>query len=67
VGSKREGKSTALARSPERLARLPVQVTRRRRSGASQSRYLRSAHMVKVGCGFDEKAFAGVVDPAHGG
>ena len=58
--SKLEGKSTALVRP---LALLPVRVTEPASSkrGEPVAVYLRSGHIVKVGRGFDEEAFARVV------
>lgn len=61
--SKLEGKSTALVRSESPLALLPVQVTESApaKRGEPVAVYLRSGHIVKVGRGFDEEAFARVV------
>ena len=55
--------TTALVQSPEPLALLPVQVTEPAspRRGEPVAVYLRSGHIVKVGRGFDEEAFARVV------
>ena len=66
--NKLEGKSTALARSPGPLALLPVQVTEPAPSkrGEPVAVYLRSGHIVKVGRGFDEEAFARVVAMLEG-
>lgn len=61
--AKLEGKGTALVRSPAPLALLPVQVTESSSSkrGEPVAVYLRSGHIVKVGRGFDEEAFARVI------
>jgi hypothetical protein len=63
---KLEGKSTALVRSP--LALLPVKVTEPApvKRGEPVAVYLRSGHIVKVGRGFDEEAFARVVAVLEG-
>ena len=60
--AKLEGKTTALVRQGA-LALLPVQVTEPATSkrGEPVAVYLRSGHIVKVGRGFDEEAFARVV------
>ena len=59
--TKLEGKSTA-------LALLPVQVTEPPppKRGEPVAVYLRSGHIVKVGRGFDEEAFARVVAVLEG-
>jgi hypothetical protein len=61
--AKLEGKSTALVRAQSPLALLPVQVTEpvAPKRGEPVAVYLRSGHIVKVGRGFDEEAFARVV------
>lgn len=67
---KLEGKSTALVRSQSPLALLPVQVTEPAsppKRGEPVAVYLRSGHIVKVGRGFDEEAFARVVAVLEGG
>jgi hypothetical protein len=69
--SKLEGKATALVRSESPLALLPVQVTasaqrKRGERGEPVAVYLRSGHIVKVGRGFDEEAFARVVAVLEG-
>jgi hypothetical protein len=66
--TKLEGSSTALARSPSPLALLPVQVTESSpaKRGEPVAVYLRSGHIVKVGRGFDEEAFARVVAVLEG-
>ncbi len=46
--------------SPSSMSLLPVRVVEPKR-GEPVSVVLRSGHMVKVGCGFDEEAFARVV------
>jgi hypothetical protein len=55
--------STALVRSPSALTLLPVQVTESAptKRGEPVAVYLRTGHIVKVGRGFDEEAFARVV------
>lgn len=55
--------TTALVRSPAPLALLPVQVAEpaQVKRGEPVAVYLRSGHIVKVGRGFDEEAFARVV------
>src|SRR3954469_7839088 len=60
--AKLEGKATSLVRSESSLALLPVQVTDSAPSkrGEPVAVYLRSGHIVKVGRGFDEEAFARV-------
>jgi hypothetical protein len=65
--AKLEGKSTALVRSSS-LALLPVQVTESApaKRGEPVAVYLRSGHIVKVGRGFDEEAFARVVAVLEG-
>ena len=67
--AKLEGNSTALVRSESPLALLPVQVTASAPSkrGEPVAVYLRSGHIVKVGRGFDEEAFARVVAVLDGG
>ena len=61
--SKLEGKTTALVRSESSLALLPVEVTEsaQPKRGEPVAVYLRSGHIVRVGRGFDEEAFARVV------
>jgi hypothetical protein len=61
--AKLEGKNTALVRSESSLAFLPVQVTESAptKRGEPVAVYLRTGHIVKVGRGFDEEAFARVV------
>jgi hypothetical protein len=61
--AKLEGKTTALVRSESSLALLPVQVTVSAPSkrGEPVAVHLRSGHIVKVGRGFDEDAFARVI------
>lgn len=62
--AKFDGKSTALVPAqPAPLALLPVQVTEPAQSkrGEPVAVYLRSGHIVKVGRGFDEEAFARAV------
>lgn len=59
--AKLDGKTTALVRQPP-LALLPVKVTEgSTKRGEPVAVYLRSGHIVKVGRGFDEEAFARVV------
>lgn len=67
--AKLEGKHPALVRSESGLALLPVQVTESGPSkrGEPVAVYLRSGHIVKVGRGFDEEAFARVVSLLEGG
>ena len=67
--AKLEGKSTALVTTQSSLALLPVQVTESAPSkrGEPVAVYLRSGHIVKVGRGFDEEAFARVVAVLEGG
>jgi len=67
--TKLEGKSTALVRSDSSLAFLPVKVTEPAspKRGEPVAVYLRSGHIVKVGRGFDEEAFARVVAVLEGG
>src|SRR5687768_6441847 len=57
---KLESASTALVRSESPLALLPVHVTpaSQPKRGEPIAVYLRSGHIVKVGRGFDEDAFA---------
>lgn len=66
--NKLEGKSTALVRSSSPLALLPVQLTEPAppKRGEPVAVYLRSGHIVKVGRGFDEEAFARVVAVLEG-
>ena len=66
--NKLEGKATALVRSQAPLALLPVTVTEPASSkrGEPVAVYLRSGHIVKVGRGFDEEAFARVVAVLEG-
>ena len=66
---KLEGKTTAVVRSASSLALLPVQVTEPApaKRGEPVAVYLRSGHIVKVGRGFDEEAFARVVAVLEGG
>ena len=66
--SKLEGKTSALVRSESPLALLPVQVTEsaQPKRGEPVAVYLRSGHIVKVGRGFDEEAFARVVAVLEG-
>jgi len=62
--NKLEGKPTALARTQQgAVSLLPVQVTESSSSkrGEPVAVYLRSGHIVKVGRGFDEEAFARIV------
>jgi len=65
---KLEGKSSALVRSQSSMALLPVQVTESApaKRGEPVAVYLRSGHIVKVGRGFDEEAFARVVAVLEG-
>ena len=67
--NKLEGKSATLVRSQSSLDLLPVQVTESATSkrGEPVAVYLRSGHIVKVGRGFDEEAFARVVALLEGG
>jgi hypothetical protein len=67
--NKLEGKNTALVRSQSSLALLPVHVTEPAspKRGEPVAVYLRSGHIVKVGRGFDEEAFARVVAVLEGG
>jgi hypothetical protein len=60
--NKLEGKALAMAGS-QSLALLPVQVTQaaQPKRGEPVAVYLRTGHVVKVGRGFDEEAFARVV------
>ena len=66
--NKLEGKATALIRSESPLALLPVQVTEpaQPKRGEPVAVYLRSGHIVKVGRGFDEEAFARVIAVLEG-
>ena len=66
--AKLEGKGTALVRSESSMALLPVQVTEPLppKRGEPVAVYLRSGHIVKVGRGFDEEAFARVVAVLEG-
>jgi hypothetical protein len=61
--NKLEGKPNAPVRSEASLALLPVQVTEasQPKRGEPVAVYLRSGHIIKVGRGFDEEAFARVV------
>ena len=61
--NKLEGKPRALVHSEASLALLPVQITEasQPKRGEPVAVYLRSGHIVKVGRGFDEEAFARVV------
>ena len=66
-----EGKTIALVRSESPLALLPVEVTasaepKRSERGEPVAVYLRSGHLVKIGRGFDEEAFARVVAVLEG-
>jgi hypothetical protein len=67
--AKLEGKTTALVRSASPLALLPVEVTQSTpaKRGEPVAVYLRSGHVVKVGRGFDEEAFARVIAVLEGG
>src|SRR5689334_22339752 len=60
--NKLEGKTVALAGS-QSVALLPVEVTQgvQPKRGEPVAVYLRTGHVVKVGRGFDEEAFARVV------
>jgi hypothetical protein len=66
--NKLEGKPTALIRTQSPMALLPVQVTEPAGSkrGEPVAVYLRSGHIVKIGRGFDEEAFARVVSLLEG-
>lgn len=66
--AKLEGNTTALVRSESPLVFLPVQVTESAspKRGEPVAVYLRSGHIVKVGRGFDEEAFARVVAVLEG-
>ncbi len=66
--AKLEGKSMALVRAESSMALLPVQVTEPAppKRGEPVAVYLRSGHIVKVGRGFDEEAFARVVAVLEG-
>lgn len=66
--NKLEGKGTTLVRAQAPLALLPVQVTEppAPKRGEPVAVYLRSGHIVKVGRGFDEEAFARVVAVLEG-
>ncbi len=66
--TKLEGKSPAQVDSASSLALLPVQVTEPAppKRGEPVAVYLRSGHIVKVGRGFDEEAFARVVAVLEG-
>ena len=61
--AKLEARTTALVPSQAALALLPVRVTETAptKRGEPVAVYLRSGHIVKVGRGFDEEAFARVV------
>jgi hypothetical protein len=59
---KLEGPSKAAAAAGTALALLPVQVKAQQRSrGEPIAVFLRSGHVIKVGRGFDEEAFARTV------
>jgi hypothetical protein len=64
---KLEGKTAAVA-TTQSLALLPVKVTASTpaKRGEPVAVYLRSGHIVKVGRGFDEEAFARVVAMLEG-
>ena len=66
--NKLQGTTTAIVRT-QSLALLPVQVTESApaKRGEPVAVYLRSGHIVKVGRGFDEEAFARVVAVLEGG
>jgi hypothetical protein len=67
--NKLEGKPSVLVRSEPKLALLPVQVNTEAsqpKRGEPVAVYLRSGHIVKVGRGFDEEAFARVVAVLEG-
>jgi hypothetical protein len=63
VEGQARGQDSALVRSQSSMALLPVQVTESApaKRGEPVAVYLRSGHIVKVGRGFDEEAFARVV------
>jgi hypothetical protein len=65
--NKLEGKTAEPAKAGT-LALLPVQVTQavQPKRGEPVAVYLRSGHIVKVGRGFDEEAFARVVAVLEG-
>jgi hypothetical protein len=65
---KLEGMGNALVRSQSSLALLPVQVTESApaKRGEPVAVYLRSGHIIKVGRGFDEEAFARAVAVLEG-
>lgn len=66
--AKLEGKSTAIVCSESSMALLPVQVTEPvlPKRGEPVAIYLRSGHILKVGRGFAEEAFARVVAVLEG-
>ena len=66
---KLEGTGKALVPSQSSLALLPVQVTESApaKRGEPVAVYLRSGHIIKVGRGFDEEAFARAVAVLEGG
>jgi hypothetical protein len=66
--NKLEGRA-ATPRKATSLALLPVQVTQPAppKRGEPVAVYLRSGHIVKVGRGFDEEAFARVIAVLEGG
>jgi hypothetical protein len=66
--AKLEGNGTALVRSEAPLALLPVKIAEPStpKRGEPVAVYLRSGHIVKVGRGFDEEAFARVVAMLEG-
>jgi hypothetical protein len=55
-----EGKPTKAAPATDTIALLPVQVAPQKR-GEPVAVYLRNGHVIRVGRGFDEDAFARVV------
>jgi hypothetical protein len=65
---KLEGAAAALVKSQSSLALLPVQVTEPAPSkrGEPVAVYLRSGHIIKVGRGFDEEAFARAIAVLEG-
>lgn len=66
---KLEGTGTALVKSQSSLALLPVQVAESApaKRGEPVAVYLRSGHIIKVGRGFDEEAFARAIAVLEGG
>lgn len=58
-------RDAAVAKDESKLALLPVQITESKASapkrGEPVALYLRTGHVVRVGRGFDEEAFARVV------